>query len=74
MEIRDFWDRLESLIQPALVGAVTGNRWGVSFKHRIRDFAIKHGNQLNLDRIKVAKSLEDNLSSAVRGGIPSQLI
>ena len=25
LEIRDFWDQLESLVQPALVGAVTGN-------------------------------------------------
>ena len=36
-EIRDFRDRLESLIQRALVGAVTGNRWWASLKHRIRD-------------------------------------
>ena len=35
LEIRDFRDRLESLIQRALVGAVTGNRWWASLKHRI---------------------------------------
>ena len=39
LEIRDFRDRLESLIQRALVGAVTENRWWGSLKHRIRDFA-----------------------------------
>ena len=31
----------------------------------IRDFAIKYGRQLNLDRTKMAKSLEDKLSRAV---------
>ena len=41
LEIRDFRDRLESLIKRALVGAVTGNRWWVSLKHRVRDFATK---------------------------------
>ena len=41
LEIRDFRDRLESLIKRALVGAVTRNRWWVSLKHRIRDFATK---------------------------------
>ena len=30
LEIRDFRDRLESLIRRALVGAVTGNRWWAS--------------------------------------------
>ena len=38
------------------MGAVTGNKWWGSLKHRIRDFAIKYGCQLNLDRTKVAKS------------------
>ena len=51
LEIRDFRDRLESLIQRALVGAVTGNRWWASLKHRIRDLATKYGRQLNLDRM-----------------------
>ena len=32
LDIRDFRDRLESLIKQALVGAVTGNRWWVSLK------------------------------------------
>ena len=41
LEIRDFRERLESLINWALVGAVTGNRWWVSLKHRISDFATK---------------------------------
>ena len=31
--IRDFLERLKSLIKRALVGAVTGNRWWVSLKH-----------------------------------------
>ena len=68
LEIRDFRDRLESLIQRALVGAVTGNRWWGSLKHRIRDFATKYGRQLNLDRTAEAKSIDDRLSRAVAGG------
>ena len=68
LEIRDFRDRLESLIKRALVGAVTGNRWWVSLKHRIRDFATKYGQQLNLDRTKEAKSIDDRLSRVVAGG------
>ena len=47
------------------MGAVTGNKWWGSFKHRIRDFTIKYGCQLNLDRTKVAKSLENKLSLTV---------
>ena len=65
LEIWDFLDRLKSLIKQALVGAVTGNRWWISLKHRIRDFATKFGRQLNLDRIRKAKSIEDRLSRAV---------
>ena len=68
LEIRDFRDRLESLIQRALVGAVTGNRWWGSLKHRIRDFATKYGRQFNLDRTAEAKSIDDRLSRAVAGG------
>ena len=68
LEIRDFRDRLESLIQRAFVGAVTGNRWWVSLKYRIRDFANKNGQQLNQDKAKEAKSIEDRLSRAVAGG------
>ena len=72
LEIQESWDQLESLVQWALVGVVTGNKWWGSFKHRIRDFAIKYGRQLNLDRTNVAKSLEDKLSQAVEeGGFPS---
>ena len=56
LEIQDFQDRLESLVQRALVGAVTENKWWGSLKHRIRDFA------------KVAKSYEDKLSQMVEGG------
>ena len=66
--IKDFRERLESLIQRTLVGAVTGNRWWEFLKFRIRDFAIKYGQQLQLDRAKKAKSLEDRLSRVVEGG------
>ena len=67
-EIQDFWDRLESLVQRALVGAVTGNKcWGF-LKHRIKDFAIKFCHLLNLDRTKVTKSLKDKFFRAVEGG------
>ena len=68
LEIRDFRDWLESLIQRALVGAVTGNRWWVSLKHRIRDFATKYGRQLNLDRTTEVKFIDDRVSRAVAGG------
>ena len=59
--------RLENLIQQALVGEVTGNRWWGSLKYRIRDFAIKYSQQLQLNSAKKAKSLEDRLSRAVEG-------
>ena len=68
LEIRDFRDRLESLIKRELVGAVTGNRWWVSLKHRIRDFATRYGRQLNLDRTAEAKPIDDRFSRAVAGG------
>ena len=70
LEIRDFRDRPEFLIKRALVGAVTGNRWWASIKHRIRDFATNYGRQLNLDKTKEPKSIEDRLSQAVAGGTP----
>ena len=41
LEIWDFQMRLENLIERALVGAVIGNKWWVSLKYRIKDFAIK---------------------------------
>ena len=66
LEIQDFRDRLESLIKPKLArirtwrrrektlflvtAPVTRNRWWISLKHRIRDFATKYGRQLNLDK------------------------
>ena len=68
LEIQDFRDQLESLIERVLVGAVTGNRWWVSLKHRIRDFTTKNGRQLSLDRTKEAKSIDDRPSRAVVGG------
>ena len=64
LEIQDFLEPLESMIKRVLVGAVTGNRWWVS-SHRIRDFATKYGRQLNLDRTKEAKSIEDQLSLSI---------
>ena len=68
LEIQDFQERLETLIQRVLVGAVTGNKcWG-SLKYWISNFAIKYGKQLNLDRAKKAKSLDDRLSWAVEKG------
>ena len=67
LEIRDFWDRLESLIKRVLVGVVTGNRCRVSLKHRSRDFATKYDRRLNLDRTKEAKSIDDRLSRAAAG-------
>ena len=70
LEIWDFQKRLEKLIQRAFVGAVIGNKWLVSLKYRIRDFAIKYRQQLALDRVKKAKSLGDRLSRAVEGGTP----
>ena len=73
LEIRDFPDRLESLIKRVLIRAVTGNRWWVSLKHRIRDFATKYSQQLNLDTTKKAKSIDDRLSWAVAwGGLPNR--
>ena len=62
LKIRDFRNRQESQIQRTLVGAVTRNRWWGSLKHSIGDFVIRHGSQLNLDRNKVAKCLEDKVS------------
>ena len=65
LEIRNFPDRLEYLFQRVFVGAVTGNWWWGSFKHRISDFAVENGHQLNLD-----KTLEDKLFRAMKGGFP----
>ena len=70
LEVRDFQDRLESLIKRALVGAVTRNRRWVSLKHRIKDFATKYSLQFNQNRTKEAKSIENRLSQAVAGGSP----
>ena len=70
LETHDSQDRLESRIQWALVGAVTGNKWWGSLKHRIRDFAINYGRQLKLGRTKMAKFLEDKLSREVKKGTP----
>ena len=46
LDIGDFRKQLDTLIERALVGAVTGNKcWGF-LNYRIRDFAIKYGRQL----------------------------
>ena len=78
LEIGDFRERLESLIQWAVTGyyplesliqwTVTGNKWWGSLKYRIGDFAIKYGQQLKLDRAKKVKFLDDKLSRAVERG------
>ena len=74
LEIWDFQVLRENLIQRALVGAVIGNRWWASLKYRIRDFAIKFRQQLQLNMAKKAKSLEDRLSRAVDGeGLRSRI-
>ena len=52
LEIRDFQERLESLIKREFVGVVTRNRWWGSLKHTIREIATKYGRQLNLDKTK----------------------
>ena len=49
-------------------GAVTGNKWWGSLKYRIRNFTIKYGQQLNRDRTKIAKLLQDKLSLALETG------
>ena len=65
LEIWDFRDQLESLVQPAFVGTVTGNKWWGFLKRRIRDFTTKYSRKLNFDWTKVAKSLKDKLSQAM---------
>ena len=49
-----------------LLGAVIGNRWWDSLKYRIRDFAIKYGQKLKLDKAK--KGEEGKISRAVERG------
>ena len=61
-------ERVSFIRRLAFVGAVTGNRWWVSLTHRIRDFATKYGRQINLDRTKGAKLIDNRLSRAVAGG------
>ena len=68
LESADFCKKLEGFIQRALVGAVTGSRWWVSLKCRIRTFVIKYCQQLNLDKAKARKSLEDRVSRSAVGG------
>ena len=68
LEMRDFRDRLESLIRRALVGAVAGSGWWGSLKRRIGDFATRCGRQLSLDGTREAGSMDDGLSRAVAGG------
>ena len=74
-----YWKFNTSLLETGLPGStripnqagirgVTGNRWWVSLKHRIRDFATKNGWQFNLDRTKEAKSINDRLSRSTAWG------
>ena len=50
---------------------VTGNKWWGSLKYRIRDFAVKYGQQYKLDRTKMAKSLDDRLYRELVVGLAS---
>ena len=70
LDIGDFQERLETLIQQALEGAVTGNKWWGSLKYWIRDFVIKYDRQLKLDRAKKTKSSDDRLSRGLERGGP----
>ena len=71
LEIQNFREGLSTLIQWVPMGSVTGNKWWGSLKYRIRDFAIKYGRQLKLDKTYMVKSLDVRLSQVVeRGGIP----
>ena len=68
--IRDFRERLELLLQRALVGAVIGNKWWGTLKSRIKDFSIKYCQRLASDKAAKEKSLRESVSRAVDGGIP----
>ena len=68
LEKRDFRERPETLIQRALVEAVTENKWWGSLQYKIKDFAIKCSKQFNLNWDKKAKSLYDRFSRAVERG------
>ena len=70
LKIRDFRDKLEELIQKNLVGAVTGSRWWVSLKRKIRDFTVKYSQQLAIDKAEAVKATQDSLTRAVAGGNP----
>ena len=70
LELEDFRKKLGELVQRELVGAVTGNKWWISLKHKIRTFAVKYSQQLALDKATAEKSIEDKLHRAVAGGIP----
>ena len=64
--LRDFRNRLESLIKRLLVERLPGIGG-------IRDFTTKYGRQLNRDRTKEAKSIEGRLSRVVAvGELPNQ--
>ena len=52
LKIRDFRERLDKLIQRALVAAVIRNRWWGSLEHRIRDFTVKYCQKLALNNAK----------------------
>ena len=68
LELEDFRKKLGELVQRELVGVVTGNKWYVSLKHKIRTFAVKYSQQLALDKATAEKSIEDKLHRAVSGG------
>ena len=68
LEIPDLQDRLESLIQRALLGAAVKNGWWDSLKYSIRDFAFKYSHQLRLDRAMKARALENRLFREMEAG------
>ena len=68
LDKKDFRDQLTGLIQRALVGAVTGNKWWGNLKALIRSFTVKYAQRLALDKATAEAALEQTLSQAVDGG------
>ena len=70
LELEDYRLKVTELIQRALVGAVTGSKWWVSLKAKIRRFSVQYSQRLALDKAKAKKRLEDKMTRAVEGGDP----
>ena len=69
LELEDYRLKVTELIQRALVGAVTGSKWWVSLKAKIRRFSVQYSQRLALDKAKAKKRLEDKMTRAVEGGV-----